>query len=99
MNDVNGSDLDPARWGIKEAPPPRDGQDNKRNVGARVPTPVATEWGDHVALVAETNGITKGNAAAAGLIIATKHLDEWNAMAAKIGGSPPASLASGPTPS
>ncbi|MCI2421099.1 hypothetical protein MOQ72_27010 [Saccharopolyspora sp. K220] len=54
-------------------------------MGARVPSAVAENWKKVVERIAEQYNIGKGQAAAIGLVVASQHLDEWGAMAAKLG--------------
>lgn len=71
--------FDLASWGIARTPP-------RSPVGARVPNPVAEQWTAAVAGVAATHGISKGNAAACGLLVALSHMDEWASLAKQVGG-------------
>lgn len=82
MSDQPETPIDPAEWGLKETP--RRDESDKRGIGARVPAVVADKWGRHVAEVARAHRITKGNAAAAGLLIAAAHLAEWHELAGRI---------------
>lgn len=82
MTQPSQHDLDPAKWGIKETPP-RD-EAEKRTVGARVPVPIGDEWNGNVSAIADATGLTKGNVAAVGMLIAIQHKDEWVSLARKV---------------
>jgi hypothetical protein len=72
----------PADWGIR---PRAGGENDKVTAGARVPPAVAKEWNDAVATVAKRKGISKGNAAALGMLVAVGALDSWLEMAEQVG--------------
>lgn len=71
--------LDLASWGITKKPTPGF-------VGARVPNPVAEQWNATVAEIAKMFKISKGNAAACGLLVAILHSGEWASLAREVNG-------------